>query len=179
MSECRVCFSDSVKDLLISPCLCRGSVKYIHIKCLTKWLQQKYDIQFAQHLKGISGLYCELCHYEYKGKSRFLGLSSMLKKFIDSQSSLTILLNIFIIVYVLYKMKVKASALVAKLVNRQSLIHCHKGAYAVLRIISTLFSSAVYMTSLPMMIISTWSLTKDLVSKCFTLDIESTNDMVN
>ena len=179
MSECRVCFSSNMNDSLISPCLCRGSVRYIHVKCLTEWLQHKYKIQFLQHLKGVSGFYCELCHYEYKGKPRFLGLSSMLKRFIDSHSSLTILLNVLIIFYALYKMKVKVSALIIKLLNPQSLIHCNKGASAVLKILATLFSSAVYMTSLPMMLISTWGLAKDLISKCFTLEIESTNDTHN
>ena len=38
---CRICLGDeedSIKNPLISPCKCLGSLKYIHIDCLKKWL---------------------------------------------------------------------------------------------------------------------------------------------
>ena len=36
---CRVCQSNSKEEALISPCLCSGSVKWIHESCLIKWMK--------------------------------------------------------------------------------------------------------------------------------------------
>mmetsp|Transcript_2321 Transcript_2321/g.3496 ORF Transcript_2321/g.3496 Transcript_2321/m.3496 type:complete len:128 (+) Transcript_2321:490-873(+) len=38
---CRICFSEDAnpkEDPLISPCSCSGSMKWVHLKCLQKWL---------------------------------------------------------------------------------------------------------------------------------------------
>lgn len=37
MPECRFCFESS--EPLISPCLCNGTLKYVHKKCLENWIQ--------------------------------------------------------------------------------------------------------------------------------------------
>jgi len=34
---CRICFEDDTVNSLISPCNCKGSVKFVHNKCLKKW----------------------------------------------------------------------------------------------------------------------------------------------
>ena len=71
-SICRVCYGDDSTDEnpLISPCKCKGSMKYIHYKCLKSWLNSKIeeDISFdtnnpeieviSYNRKDIS---CELC----------------------------------------------------------------------------------------------------------------------
>ena len=36
---CRVCQCNSKEEILISPCLCSGSVKWIHESCLIKWMK--------------------------------------------------------------------------------------------------------------------------------------------
>ena len=33
MYECRICLEEDEIENLISPCLCRGTSKYIHEKC--------------------------------------------------------------------------------------------------------------------------------------------------
>lgn len=40
MQECRFCLESEVtrENPLISPCLCRGSVAYIHVYCLKRWV---------------------------------------------------------------------------------------------------------------------------------------------
>ena len=39
IKKCRVCFEiESINSKLISPCLCGGSMKYIHDLCLKKWI---------------------------------------------------------------------------------------------------------------------------------------------
>jgi len=71
-SMCRVFYGDDSTDKnpLISPCKCKGSMKYIHYKCLKNWLNSKIeeDISFdtnnpeieviSYNRKDIS---CELC----------------------------------------------------------------------------------------------------------------------
>jgi pSer/pThr/pTyr-binding forkhead associated (FHA) protein len=44
-SMCRVCYGDDSTDEnpLISPCKCKGSMKYIHYKCLKNWLNSKIE----------------------------------------------------------------------------------------------------------------------------------------
>jgi pSer/pThr/pTyr-binding forkhead associated (FHA) protein len=44
-SMCRVCYGDDTNDEnpLISPCKCKGSMKYIHYKCLKNWLNSKIE----------------------------------------------------------------------------------------------------------------------------------------
>jgi len=57
---CKICF-DGLKDpsdSLISPCLCQGSVKYIHEECLKTWLAGK-----EQNLDEST---CEICKSKYK-----------------------------------------------------------------------------------------------------------------
>ena len=37
MHECRICLEEDEKLNMISPCLCRGHMKYIHRDCLNQW----------------------------------------------------------------------------------------------------------------------------------------------
>uniref|UniRef100_A0A915EZB6 RING-CH-type domain-containing protein n=1 Tax=Echinococcus canadensis TaxID=519352 RepID=A0A915EZB6_9CEST len=57
---CRICH-ESTNDValdscgrLIAPCLCDGSLKYVHEKCVQRW------IEISQLRR------CELCHFEYE-----------------------------------------------------------------------------------------------------------------
>nr|CDS26991.2 E3 ubiquitin protein ligase MARCH8 [Hymenolepis microstoma] len=54
---CRICHDTSADETLgrlISPCLCDGSLKYVHEKCIQRWV----DISNSKR--------CELCHFEYE-----------------------------------------------------------------------------------------------------------------
>lgn len=48
---CRICHSNDEMEILISPCLCTGSVKFVHHSCLMSWLQRVVMSK------------CELCLY--------------------------------------------------------------------------------------------------------------------
>lgn len=50
---CRICFSSESTEgnLLIQPCLCKGSVAYCHQTCLMQWVQSRQEAQPT----------CELC----------------------------------------------------------------------------------------------------------------------
>ncbi|XP_021704095.1 E3 ubiquitin-protein ligase MARCH3-like [Aedes aegypti] len=51
---CRICQSATEKSRLISPCLCKGSLRYVHRDCLEHWLSR-------------SGLtHCELCLHRFQ-----------------------------------------------------------------------------------------------------------------
>lgn len=50
---CRICLDDQGK--FISPCLCKGSIKYVHHECLEKWITCE-----SRNRR------CNVCSYEYK-----------------------------------------------------------------------------------------------------------------
>ena len=70
---CRICYREDSdeKDPLISPCICKGSMKYIHYKCLKNWLNSKiendivkdsYDNQVHSITYNRKDISCELCN---------------------------------------------------------------------------------------------------------------------
>jgi hypothetical protein len=72
---CRICFSDEneKEDPLISPCKCRGSMMYVHLKCLRQWLSRNENKKIAPHVTSYTwkAFHCELCkskledHYKH------------------------------------------------------------------------------------------------------------------
>ena len=50
MPDCRICFEDTGK--LVSPCNCTGTIGYVHLECLGKWInlsgQRNCKICFAR-----------------------------------------------------------------------------------------------------------------------------------
>ena len=73
---CRICYGEDSNDEnpLISPCICKGSTKYIHYLCLRNWLNSKIEEGMAEdstkrindcvsyNRKDIS---CELCKEQF------------------------------------------------------------------------------------------------------------------
>jgi E3 ubiquitin-protein ligase DOA10 len=56
---------DNLKDPLISPCKCDGTMKYIHMECLRNWLNSKSSFK-ESNPPGVKTycwkvLECELC----------------------------------------------------------------------------------------------------------------------
>ena len=83
---CRICYNEEEEESnpLIQPCQCTGTMKYIHYKCLKKWIEtnsyiiiEKSNIYSIINIKNFE---CELCNnkfpdiIEYNGK--FLELSN-------------------------------------------------------------------------------------------------------
>ena len=47
-SECRICFeNEGIDNPFISPCLCKGTSKYVHLSCLMTWRQLNRDGDIA------------------------------------------------------------------------------------------------------------------------------------
>ena len=93
---CRICYGDdsTIDNPLIYPCICKGSMKYIHYECLKNWLNSKieeditYDSEnmdievISYNRKDIS---CELCKEKLpdyiKYNDRFYNISFYKPKF--------------------------------------------------------------------------------------------------
>jgi len=65
---CRICLSEGEffgPNPLINPCNCTGSVRFIHINCLKKWLTSKVLIKSSSednvHIYSFKAFECELC----------------------------------------------------------------------------------------------------------------------
>ena len=63
---CRICFGDANEGTLINICKCTGSVKYIHIDCLYKWIGKHIEFKTYNYLSiyKYSLLQCEICKSE-------------------------------------------------------------------------------------------------------------------
>jgi hypothetical protein len=58
--SCRICFEENGE--LISPCNCKGTLQYVHPKCLSKWRTSAYSV--------VSPTYttCPQCKCDYTVK---------------------------------------------------------------------------------------------------------------
>ncbi|KAH8280253.1 hypothetical protein KR018_000922, partial [Drosophila ironensis] len=50
---CRICLNADNPEQLVSPCLCRGSLTYVHVHCLERWISTSRCTT------------CELCQFQY------------------------------------------------------------------------------------------------------------------
>ena len=56
---CKICFEKEVKtNPLITPCLCEGTIKYVHQQCLKNWINSS---NIRPELAK-----CEICKYKYE-----------------------------------------------------------------------------------------------------------------
>ena len=62
---CRICLSeeDTKENPMVTPCICAGTMKHIHIACLRQWLISKRTHRFGNIVKTYcwKSLECELC----------------------------------------------------------------------------------------------------------------------
>jgi len=66
---CRICLGDEFDGRMISPCLCKGSMRFVHIECLTQWRTTSRNKE--------SFFACDSCQYRYS--FRRPGWASMLR----------------------------------------------------------------------------------------------------
>lgn len=57
---CRICLCDDISqgNPLISPCKCKGTMKYVHLKCLEEWRRVSG--------RNTSFYRCDQCHFNYR-----------------------------------------------------------------------------------------------------------------
>ena len=69
--ECRICFSpEEDNNRLIKPCNCKGSMEYVHEKCINQWIRHA----------GIDK--CDLCGFKLRTKERLLNPFSALRRLV-------------------------------------------------------------------------------------------------
>ncbi len=72
---CRICYCDEkeMDSPLIQPCSCSGTMKYIHLICLQKWLKSKVVTKTSSSENSIiytlKQIECELCKTLLPGKN--------------------------------------------------------------------------------------------------------------
>ena len=69
---CRICFegtpADDASNPLVSPCHCAGSLRYIHVNCLRRWLDGQLQVKQFDDGGGsyyIRTINCEICKSVY------------------------------------------------------------------------------------------------------------------
>ena len=93
MKICRICYGDesTIENPLLYPCLCNGSVKYIHYECLKNLINSKIEIDFLENKeKNIicyfrKDILCELCKEKFpdyiKYNNRYYNIAFYKPKF--------------------------------------------------------------------------------------------------
>ncbi len=72
---CRICYCDEkeMESPLIQPCSCSGTMRYIHLICLQKWLKSKVVSKTSSSENSIiytlKQIECELCKTLLPGKN--------------------------------------------------------------------------------------------------------------
>ncbi|KJA29399.1 hypothetical protein HYPSUDRAFT_127596 [Hypholoma sublateritium FD-334 SS-4] len=71
--QCRICLDgvEAEKEVgrLIRPCLCRGSISYVHIGCLQRWRNESTS--------NSAFFQCPQCRYQYRfARTRIVGLAT-------------------------------------------------------------------------------------------------------
>ncbi|XP_029312125.1 E3 ubiquitin-protein ligase MARCH7-like isoform X3 [Cottoperca gobio] len=94
VDQCRVCHSgdSSPTNPLLSPCHCSGSVRFIHLDCLKKWIKSRIDFGLGPYTVRR----CELCMWRLRLDPNTFDLDKYYKeqKEVDAVSFLLILREI-------------------------------------------------------------------------------------
>ena len=93
IKSCKICFetedeseeidsNSKQKNIMISVCNCKGSLKYIHFNCLSKWIESRldYNIEYQSPICfkiTLRNYYCELCKAELPCNIKFIYLSDL------------------------------------------------------------------------------------------------------
>ncbi|KAI0313507.1 hypothetical protein OF83DRAFT_1165569 [Amylostereum chailletii] len=67
--QCKICLDGEDPELgrLIHPCLCKGTISYVHVKCLHLWRNSSDSAFYA----------CRVCHYRYNfARTRVAGMAT-------------------------------------------------------------------------------------------------------
>lgn len=85
--QCRICLltTETKRKPLISPCHCSGTVRHVHIHCLTHWIEvssrKAACINSTRYTKPLPP-HCELCGFRYRRRP-FVDLTRIHLPFMD------------------------------------------------------------------------------------------------
>lgn len=60
--QCRICFDDCKPTEVISPCKCKGTLRYVHPGCLRKWQANVQKLGYANDERAVA---CGVCRSRY------------------------------------------------------------------------------------------------------------------
>jgi hypothetical protein len=73
--QCRICLMEDndTTNPLINPCSCIGSVRFIHVECIRKWLKSKITTKMFNFLivHSFKNLECELCKKTFPERIKY------------------------------------------------------------------------------------------------------------
>lgn len=90
---CRICYmeEESPKNPLIQPCICDGSLKYVHLACLRQWISTHSCIRIDKNencaIFLIKPVNCELCKAKFPDYIKHLDKSYPLLDFSNEYES--------------------------------------------------------------------------------------------
>ncbi|KAK2197431.1 bifunctional Forkhead-associated (FHA) domain/Zinc finger [Babesia duncani] len=96
--QCRICLSEdiSIEDRLICACECKGSIKYVHVACLQKWINSKWDVRDTgqtPQMVFIREVNCELCKARFPCYIRYNDEVIQIVKFPQMMAPFVVLEN--------------------------------------------------------------------------------------
>lgn len=87
---CKICYEGrSEANVLLNPCLCEGSMKYIHLNCLKTWITKQHG--------NPEEAFCEICKYKYTMKYKTKKMFSKIKCYAYTEKFLTLIAAVAII----------------------------------------------------------------------------------
>ena len=94
MFECRICLEEDDIQNMITPCLCKGSRKYVHRQCLNEWRICSNDEDSKNK--------CTICNFEYIIKDHNQCDNNLLiyAKKIKNNNKLNIISNIMKLLFI-------------------------------------------------------------------------------
>lgn len=98
--SCRVCLNneETVENPLISPCFCKGSMKFIHLECAQKWFSGKYVSSSETDnvlIYSWTHSHCELCNQKMKLNYKIDGQNRNLMAITNKKKSYLLLESAF------------------------------------------------------------------------------------
>lgn len=92
--DCRICLDNKNVHDFVSPCKCSGTLKYVHQKCFSRWLQERatYGNEYQ----------CEICKTIYLNYSEDVGLVRYLVRYLNLRQANTRILKTLLLVLNMY-----------------------------------------------------------------------------
>lgn len=92
--KCRICMDlGEGKEEMCAPCVCTGTIKYIHVACLKEWIKEKKSI------------ICELCNQQYTNQWKNWALENgIIKQDTDGEKSKDIIKVVLQLCFCVYSL---------------------------------------------------------------------------
>jgi hypothetical protein len=64
---CRICLAEEGESPLIAPCSCKGTMEFVHLSCLQRWVNTRHIVRTGEHSVSYywKHVNCELCKKPY------------------------------------------------------------------------------------------------------------------